>query len=314
MRYWGKASRASKHKAIRDRVHRPRPVPLIYTEAAPTRPGDFDIYSEKRLDRAPDQLSQTLSDEEIGNFLVGRKSVREIAAHVVALLMWCASLNVHWALRIVDARGFHIRVERGIGMPYAEVGLNVRFPSANMEVQMSHLSDEDEPNLSPNCRSFLKSAAAAGLTSAAILGVSSVLPLRAFAADGAPTGTLTFGNAEPPTANYWDPAAGFGLVDEQVASLVHDTLIGWDENGKMVPSVATTWKLESPTTVALTIRSDVKFHDGSPLTAEEHQGQHRSARLGQARPVNGGDARHRGKHRLPEQYRGGVADSVWRGP
>ena len=134
---------------------------------------------------------------------------------------------------------------------------------------MSHLFDEDEPNLSPNRRSFLKSAAAAGLTGAAILGISSVLPLRAFAAGGAPTGTLTFGNAEPPTANYWDPAAGFGLVDEQVASLVHDTLIGWDENGKMVPSVATAWKLVSPTTVALTIRTDIKFHDGSPLTAED---------------------------------------------
>jgi len=27
-----------------------------------------------------------------------------------------------------------------------------------------------------------------------------------------PSGTLTYGNAEPPTSNYWDPAAGFGLV------------------------------------------------------------------------------------------------------
>lgn len=143
------------------------------------------------------------------------------------------------------------------------------FGRAKMEVQISHLFDEDEPKLSPNCRSFLKSAAAAGLTGAAILGISSVLPLRTFAAGGAPTGTLTFGNAEPPTANYWDPAAGFGLVDEQVASLVHDTLIGWDENGKMVPSVATAWKVVSPTTVALTIRTDIKFHDGSPLTAED---------------------------------------------
>ena len=143
------------------------------------------------------------------------------------------------------------------------------FGRAKMEVQISHLFDEDEPNLLPNRRSFLKSATAAGLSGAAILGISSVLPLRTFAAGGAPTGTLTFGNAEPPTANYWDPAAGFGLVDEQVASLVHDTLIGWDENGKMVPSVATAWKVVSPTTVALTIRTDIKFHDGSPLTAED---------------------------------------------
>jgi peptide/nickel transport system substrate-binding protein len=137
---------------------------------------------------------------------------------------------------------------------------------------MSHFPEDIEPRPLLNRRSFLKSAAAAGLTGAAITGMSSVLPLRAFAADGTPAGTVTFGNAEPPTANYWDPAAGFGLVDEQVASLVHDTLIGWDENGKMVPSIATAWELKSPTTVALTIRGDAKFHDGTPLTAEDIKG------------------------------------------
>ena len=42
---------------------------------------------------------------------------------------------------------------------------------------------------------------------------------------GDPDRHALYGNAEPPTANYWDPAAGFGLVDEQVASLVHDTLL-----------------------------------------------------------------------------------------
>lgn len=134
---------------------------------------------------------------------------------------------------------------------------------------MSHLSDDDEACLSLNRRSFLKSAAAVGLTGAVVTGLSSVMPLRAFAADGTATGTLTFGNAEPPTANYWDPAAGFGLADEQVASLVHDTLIGWDENGKLVPSIATAWEIKNPTTVALAIRTDVKFHTGKPLTVDD---------------------------------------------
>ena len=106
-----------------------------------------------------------------------------------------------------------------------------------------------EDCLSMNCRSFLGSAGLLGLAGATVAGSVSVAP-RARAAEGAPSGTLTFGNAEPPTANYWDPAAGFGLVDEQVASLVHDTLIGWDENGKMKPSIATAWELKSPTTVA----------------------------------------------------------------
>jgi peptide/nickel transport system substrate-binding protein len=134
---------------------------------------------------------------------------------------------------------------------------------------MSHPSDEHESAFSLNRRSFLKAATAAGLSGIAATALTSVMPLRAMAADGAPAGTLTFGNAEPPTANYWDPAAGFGLVDEQVASLVHDTLISWDDAGKMVPSIATEWTLKSPTTVALTIRTDAKFHDGTPLTADD---------------------------------------------
>jgi peptide/nickel transport system substrate-binding protein len=135
--------------------------------------------------------------------------------------------------------------------------------------QLSHPSDEQEAAVGFSRRSFLKAGTAAGLSGMAIAAIGSVLPLRALAAAGTPAGTLTFGNAEPPTANYWDPAAGFGLVDEQVASLVHDTLIAWGENGKMVPSIATEWTLKSPTTVALTIRTDAKFHDGTPLTAED---------------------------------------------
>src|SRR5262245_37868336 len=98
------------------------------------------------------------------------------------------------------------------------------------------VSHDRQPTL--DRRSFLGSACLLGLAGATVAGLSSVAPLRAFAAGTAPSGTLTFGNAEPPTANYWDPAAGFGLVDEQVASLVHDTLIGWDENGKMKPSIS----------------------------------------------------------------------------
>ncbi|MDO8359385.1 MAG: ABC transporter substrate-binding protein [Devosia sp.] len=129
--------------------------------------------------------------------------------------------------------------------------------------------DQTNPGFAPTRRSFLASALAAGMGATALVGLSSILPMRAFAQDGAPSGTVTYGNAEPPTSNYWDPAAGFGLVDEQVASLVHDTLIAFDEAGKMVPSIATAWTLVGDTTVALTIRTDAKFHDGTPLTAED---------------------------------------------
>ncbi|WP_112322918.1 ABC transporter substrate-binding protein [Oceanibium sediminis] len=117
-------------------------------------------------------------------------------------------------------------------------------------------------------RSFMKAAAAAGLSLPATIGLSSVAGLRAFA-QGTATGTLTFGNAEPPTSNYWDPAAGFGLVDEQVASLVHDTLVAFDEKGALTPCLATEWTFVNPQLVTLTLRSDATFHDGTPVTAED---------------------------------------------
>jgi peptide/nickel transport system substrate-binding protein len=118
-------------------------------------------------------------------------------------------------------------------------------------------------------RSILKSAALAGLSAASVAALNSVLPMRAFAQGGTSAGAVTYGNAEPPTSNYWDPAAGFGLVDEQVASLVHDTLIAFDVEGKMQPSIATAWELVGDKQVNLTIRDDAKFHDGSPVTAED---------------------------------------------
>jgi len=101
------------------------------------------------------------------------------------------------------------------------------------------------------------------------VGAASVMPLRAFAQNGQPSGAIVFGNAEPPTSSYWDPSAGFGLVDEQVASLVHDSLLTFDENGAIVPSLATAFDVRSDTVVALTLREGVRFHDGTLLSAED---------------------------------------------
>lgn len=118
-------------------------------------------------------------------------------------------------------------------------------------------------------RGMLKSMFAAGVSVSAAFGMNSVLPLRALAADGVPSGSLVFGNAEPPTSNYWDPAAGFGLVDEQVASLLYDSLLAFDEQGGIISGLATDWEMVDDKTVAMTIRTDVKFHDGTPVTAED---------------------------------------------
>lgn len=128
-------------------------------------------------------------------------------------------------------------------------------------MDMHRVGHDAAGRFAPSRRGFMMGATA--------LGMSSVLPLRARAQSGAASGAIVFGNAEPPTANYWDPAAGFGLVDEQVGSLVYDSLLAFDESGDIGPGLAVDWEMTSPTVVALTLREGVSFHDGSPLTVED---------------------------------------------
>ena len=122
---------------------------------------------------------------------------------------------------------------------------------------------------------FVRRGTAAGLSLASmgsILAASAEAGVEEIGAAGppaSPNGTLIYGNAEPPTANYWDPAAGFGLVDEQVASLVHDSLLRRGPTGQIFNQLATNVKRLSSTRVRVTIRSGVKFQDGTPLTSAD---------------------------------------------
>lgn len=68
-----------------------------------------------------------------------------------------------------------------------------------------------------------------------------------------------------------DPHAANTAVDEAsliAKYLIFDTLVR--RNGtEIVPSLATEWKQADPTTWVFTLRDDVSFHDGTPLTAED---------------------------------------------
>ncbi len=50
---------------------------------------------------------------------------------------------------------------------------------------------------------------------------------------------------------------------------IFDNILTRDDEGKIVPQVATAWKSIDDTTIEFTLRSDIKFHDGSPLTADD---------------------------------------------
>ena len=72
---------------------------------------------------------------------------------------------------------------------------------------------------------------------------------------------------------------------------------GWDalvyrnpDTFKLEPLLATEWKLPDPTTIEFTLRPGVKFHDGSPFTADDvvytHQSGRRSGEQACRRPSN----------------------------
>jgi peptide/nickel transport system substrate-binding protein len=50
---------------------------------------------------------------------------------------------------------------------------------------------------------------------------------------------------------------------------VYETLVTFDSDLKLVPGLATAWRPVDPTTWEVDLRPDVRFHDGTPLTASD---------------------------------------------
>lgn len=66
-----------------------------------------------------------------------------------------------------------------------------------------------------------------------------------------------------------DPHLNTQLVSEAVRREIYDFLIVKDEEGNLVPSVATSWENVDDTTIRFTLRDDVIFHNGEKMTAED---------------------------------------------
>nr|WP_243847299.1 ABC transporter substrate-binding protein [Microbacterium ulmi] len=59
-----------------------------------------------------------------------------------------------------------------------------------------------------------------------------------------------------------------GQPDLVVGALIFDTLVGYGPDLEIVPELAESWEQPEPTVFEFTLRDDVVFHDGEPLTAE----------------------------------------------
>lgn len=67
-----------------------------------------------------------------------------------------------------------------------------------------------------------------------------------------------------------DPVLADQVQNDNLDNVLYDSLLEYDTSAKLVPRLATSWKVNSTaTSVVLTLRTDVKFQDGTPLTAAD---------------------------------------------
>ena len=78
---------------------------------------------------------------------------------------------------------------------------------------------------------------------------------------------LIIGSATEPSAI--DPHFARSGTNQNIAQQVFDRLASIDENLQQHPAIAESWTNVNPTTWRIKVRAGVKFHDGSPLTADD---------------------------------------------
>jgi peptide/nickel transport system substrate-binding protein len=83
----------------------------------------------------------------------------------------------------------------------------------------------------------------------------------------APAATLRF--ADQGDAISMDPYALNESLQLTLMANVYEPLVGRGKQLELIPILATSWKQTAPTVWRFTLRKDVKFHDGTPFTAED---------------------------------------------
>jgi peptide/nickel transport system substrate-binding protein len=97
--------------------------------------------------------------------------------------------------------------------------------------------------------------------------ISLALCLTALAAVAVDAKTLRWaGRGDMQTT---DPHSQNENLTNNINSLVYDTLVQRDKDLKLEPALAVSWQQVNPTTWSVKLRPGVKFHDGTPFTADD---------------------------------------------
>ncbi len=73
-----------------------------------------------------------------------------------------------------------------------------------------------------------------------------------------------------------DPHAQNEGLNNTANSYIYESLVTYNEKFEVVPALSTDWKQETPLIWRFNLRQGVKFHDGSPLTADRCRVLYRS--------------------------------------
>src|SRR3989442_890750 len=99
------------------------------------------------------------------------------------------------------------------------------------------------------------------------LGVAALV--LAVLVSAAPAEPVQITIAPPAEATTMDPGRSTQVLTVNYFVNLYDTLTRWDAALRLQPGLATSWRNVNDTTCELTLRPGLKFHDGSPLTAED---------------------------------------------
>lgn len=107
---------------------------------------------------------------------------------------------------------------------------------------------------------MLRTIGALGATSVLTLGLISCA-----SSEGSGNEPLRLALPFAPVASL-SPYTDDGMITTRVG--IAETLVTLDKEGRAAPGLAESWETPAPDTLELKLKSDVKFHDGEPLTAD----------------------------------------------
>ena len=99
------------------------------------------------------------------------------------------------------------------------------------------------------------------------MAVAALLSSAMFAAGTLHAKPLRFASAFDPQS--MDPHALALLYQSRVVSQIYDSLVNRDRDFRLEPSLATSWQLVDARTWRFALRPNVRFHDGTPMTADD---------------------------------------------